>query len=309
MKRPGRLIGVVIAVAIGWLASDEIESAESPSPQTTGEAPVEFTFGGITPDKANFSYKIKVNTAKPIEEVHMSLKETDASGKVLNDTTLIWQNIHHSTRQPIEQGKTYEEQWPLDPGAVKVECSLKEVFFKDNTRSWVQGPAAPSPAPTIASIAPGVIPQPTPVTASPPPEFPGGALITPGEAESFARSVYRDMGQNDPRKVLTYFDKTVDYYSFGRKDKTFIGEQLRKYFASFPIRLFSVGEVKLQTPPNADKMSVTLEVRYTLRDGSSAAASTGRSQVEWDLVKRDGVPRIVRFTGTSYPDAAPAGSP
>ncbi len=308
MKRPVRLIGIVIAVAIGWLAPGKIESAESPSSQTTGKAPVEFTFGGITP-KHEIAYKIKVNTAKPIEEVHMSLKETDASGKVLFDGDLIWQNIQHSTRQPIEQGKTYEVTTYLRPESVKVECSLKEVFFTDHTQSSAQGTTPQGPAPTIATVAPSVIPQPTPVTASPPPEASGGALVTQGEAESFARSVYRDMGQNDPGKVLAYFDKTVDYYSFGRKDKAFIAEQLRKYFASYPIRLFSVGEVKLRGPPNDGKITVTLEVRYTLRVGSKGAASTGRSQVEWDLVKRDGAPKIVRFTGTSYPDAAPAGSP
>ena len=32
--------------------------------------------GGISPDKTNVSYKIKVNTDKPIDEVHINLKET-----------------------------------------------------------------------------------------------------------------------------------------------------------------------------------------------------------------------------------------
>jgi hypothetical protein len=96
--------------------------------------PVEFTFLGITPDKSNVSYKIKVNTDKPIEEVHLALKETDAGGKVVEQTMIAWQNIVHSTRQPIEKGKTYEDQTALDPGATKAECSLKEVIFKDGTR-------------------------------------------------------------------------------------------------------------------------------------------------------------------------------
>jgi hypothetical protein len=307
MKGSIRLIGIFTAAAFAWLAPGKIESAESPSSQATAEAPVEFIYGGITPNN-EIAYEIKVNTAKPIEEVHMKLKEMDASGKVLFDGDLIWQNIQHSTRQPIEQGRTYEATMMMPAGAVKAECSLKEVFFKDNTRSWVQGTTPPSTAP-IATVAPSVIPGSSPVTASPPPAASGAALITQGEAESFARSVYRDLGQGDVGKVLAYFDTTVDYYSFGRKDKAFIAEQLRKYFASYPIRLFSVGEVKLQAPPHAGKMSVSLEVRYTLRTGSSGAASTGRSQVEWDLVKRDGVPKIVRFAGTSYPDPTAPASP
>ena len=110
------------------------EGSQSPASQTTGGAPVEFFYGGITPDKTSISYKIKVNTDKPIEEVHLALKETDAGGKVVEQTTVAWQNIVHSTQQPIEKGKTYEAQTPLDSAATKAECSLKEVVFKDGTR-------------------------------------------------------------------------------------------------------------------------------------------------------------------------------
>lgn len=108
--------------------------SQSVASQTTTGAPVEFIFGGITPDKENITYKIKVNTDKPIEEVDVSLKETDSKGKVVEQTTIAWQNIVRSTQQPIEKGKTYEAETPLDPNAIKAECTLKEVIFKDGTR-------------------------------------------------------------------------------------------------------------------------------------------------------------------------------
>ena len=111
------------------------DSSQTAAAQPAGGAPVEFTYGGITTDKANISYKIKVNTDKPIEEVHLALKETNAGGKVLDQTTIAWQNIVHSTRQPIEKGKTYEDTSAIDPAAARVECSLKEVVFKDGT-TW-----------------------------------------------------------------------------------------------------------------------------------------------------------------------------
>lgn len=111
----------------------KVGSSQPAASQTSGE-PVEFIYGGITPDKTSISYKIKVNTDKAIDEVHLALKETDAGGKVVEQTTIVWQNIVHSTRQPIEKGKTYEDQTALDPGATKAECSLKEVVFKDGTR-------------------------------------------------------------------------------------------------------------------------------------------------------------------------------
>ena len=112
----------------------KVESSQSTASQTTDGAPVEFNYGGITPDKTDITYKIKVNTDKPIDEVHLALKETDAAGKTVEQTTVVWQNIVRSTQQPIEKGKTYEAQTPLDPGAVKAECTLKEVIFKDGTR-------------------------------------------------------------------------------------------------------------------------------------------------------------------------------
>ena len=111
------------------------KTASSPAAsEPTSGAPVEFFYGGIMPDKESVSYKIKVNTDKPIEEVHLALKETDNGGKVVEQTTIAWQNIVRSTQQPIEKGKTYEAQTPLDPSATKAECTLKEVIFKDGTR-------------------------------------------------------------------------------------------------------------------------------------------------------------------------------
>ncbi len=108
--------------------------SQAAAPQTTTGAPFEFIYGGISPDKTNVSYKIKVNTDKPIDEVHINLKETDASGKTVEQTTIVWQNIVGSTRKPIESGKTYEDQTPLEPAATKAECSLKEVVFKDGSK-------------------------------------------------------------------------------------------------------------------------------------------------------------------------------
>ena len=101
--------------------------------KATSGAPVELIYSGMTDDKANLSYRIKVNTDKPIDEVHLTLKAVDSKGKVHEDN-IVWQNIVGSTRKPIESGKTYEDQTPLDPGTTTAEASLKEIIFKDGTR-------------------------------------------------------------------------------------------------------------------------------------------------------------------------------
>src|SRR5712664_1623547 len=68
-------------------ATKSEKSAESKATTSDANArPVDFTFLGITPDKESVSYKIKVNTDKAIEEVHLALKETDNGGKVVEQT-------------------------------------------------------------------------------------------------------------------------------------------------------------------------------------------------------------------------------
>jgi hypothetical protein len=61
----------------------------------------------------------------------LALKETEAKGKALLDTTLIWQNIVHSQGQPIVAGQTYDVQDYLYPGTVKTEAKLQQVVYKD----------------------------------------------------------------------------------------------------------------------------------------------------------------------------------
>jgi hypothetical protein len=114
-------------------ATPSRNSSEPGDVKATAGAPVEFTAVGITPDKANVAYRIKVNTAQPIDEVHLALKATDGKGKVSEDT-IVWQNIVGSTRRPIENGKVYEDQSALDPATVKADVSLKEVLFKDGSK-------------------------------------------------------------------------------------------------------------------------------------------------------------------------------
>lgn len=108
---------------------------KTPSSSDDAKPPVEYAFDGITPDKEEFSYKIKVNTSKPISQVDIATKYLDAQRKVISETTIAWQNIVKSKREPIEEGKTYDVKGYLEPGATKVETVLKRVFFADGS-SW-----------------------------------------------------------------------------------------------------------------------------------------------------------------------------
>ena len=108
-------------------------SGTNSSAKTDGN-PVEFTCFGLSADKTHFSYRVKVNTDKPISQVDIELRSVDDKGKSSTDT-VIWQNIVKSTQKPIEKGKTYDADASVEEGTTKVECKLKRVVFADDT-TW-----------------------------------------------------------------------------------------------------------------------------------------------------------------------------
>lgn len=108
-------------------------SATNSSAKTDGN-PVEFTCLGLSADKTHFSYRVKVNTDKPISQVDIELRSVADKGKSSTDT-VIWQNIVKSTQQPIEKGKTYDADASVEEGTTRVECKLKRVVFADDT-TW-----------------------------------------------------------------------------------------------------------------------------------------------------------------------------
>ncbi len=108
-------------------------SATNAGAKTDG-TPVEFTCLGLSPDKTHFSYRVKVNTDKPISQVDVEVKTVDQKGKASTETFL-WQNIVKSHQQPIEKGKTYNVDESVEEGTTKVECKMKRVVFEDGA-SW-----------------------------------------------------------------------------------------------------------------------------------------------------------------------------
>jgi hypothetical protein len=120
----------------------ETTRAESPTPTAATPAltkkndrpPVEFTYLGVTPDKEAIAYKITVNAAEPISQVDLDVKYLDEGSRVIDETTLAWQNVIKSTRYPIKKGMTYEAKDYLPEGATKAECVLRRVIFADGTR-------------------------------------------------------------------------------------------------------------------------------------------------------------------------------
>ena len=130
-------------------------------------------------------------------------------------------------------------------------------------------------------------------------------MLSTAEAERYAKEFYRDMERGDLNKTISYLDETVDYYALGPKDKAFIGEQMRQYFALLPVRTFVVNDVTVQNSSKASVATVIFDVRYSARD-VFGVPSSGHTRVEWDVAKRNDGLKIVRSNWMTYPDASPS---
>jgi len=166
-------------------------------------------------------------------------------------------------------------------------------------------PPAATPLPTIiatppiAKIEPSSVPR---LSVAPPSP---SQVLTTEEAELYVKQFNRDMERGDLKATMAYLDDTVDYYAFGPKDKAFIAEQMRQYFAFVPVRVFAVGEVKVQPGPKPTVATLIFDTRYSVRDGLGTL-STGRTRTEWDVVRRGDGLKIIRTNWITYPDSAPS---
>lgn len=111
---------------VAMVASVSAEAGEKP--------PVEFTDGGMSASKKEVHLKYKIN-ADHVAQVDVLVRCLDATGKQLSADTYIWKNIVTSKKQPIDKGKSYEDDCDLEPGTVKVETKLQRVFFVDG-KKW-----------------------------------------------------------------------------------------------------------------------------------------------------------------------------
>ena len=130
-------------------------------------------------------------------------------------------------------------------------------------------------------------------------------VVSTEEAERYVREFNRDMERGDLPSTTALLDDTVDYYAFGPKDKAFVADQLKQYFALVPVRSFVVGDVKVQPGPKPTVVTVIFDTRYSTRD-TLGTLYTGRTRTEWDLVRRPDGLKIARSNWMTYPDATPA---
>lgn len=110
--------------------------SRSKSAEQTTEPPVDLTFLGITPDRKNIAFKIAARGDKPIIQVDLGIREMDKSGKLLLETTLLWERRECCPRPPLEKGVVYDVQEPMvEKGAARSEATVERVHFQDGS-NW-----------------------------------------------------------------------------------------------------------------------------------------------------------------------------
>jgi hypothetical protein len=164
-------------------------------------------------------------------------------------------------------------------------------------------PAPTSPTPVVIQPTANVDSKPSPRVSVAPPS--ASELVSAEEAERYVREFNRDMERGDLPSTTALLDDTVDYYAFGPKEKAFVAEQLKQYFALVPVRSFVVGDVEVQPGPKPTAVTVIFDTRYSVRD-TLGTLSTGRTRTEWDLVRRADGLKIARTNWMTYPDASPS---
>jgi hypothetical protein len=127
-----RFIFPLIAAMLLLLGCAGKSAQTGQAAQLGADAPIEFTPLGLTPDKENVAFTIKVIADKPVVQIDLGIKETDDGGKVLLDTSLLWQNKECCPRKPLEKGKSYDvKEHLVQPGTTRVECVVQRVHFED----------------------------------------------------------------------------------------------------------------------------------------------------------------------------------
>ena len=115
----------VLAGALALVVAGGVSVADS--------TPITFTWKGLTPDRKAVHFRVAIHSKKPVDQVYLEVRYVDDAGAVLFGGELIWQNIVHSVRQPIVDGKTYEVDTLFVPKTARADGKLLRVHFADSS--------------------------------------------------------------------------------------------------------------------------------------------------------------------------------
>ena len=153
-------------------------------------------------------------------------------------------------------------------------------------------PAAITPIPTL-------VPIPAQTPSTPPPI---ANMINDEEVRNFVTSFYRAEERGDVDYMLSQY---VDSFKWGpeRRDKASHRNELNERLKRWPVRSFSVGDVRVEHSATPDKVTAYFEYRFFYRDPASGRSDSGRTSQEWGISKSSGALKIVSARATGHHDS------
>jgi hypothetical protein len=160
-------------------------------------------------------------------------------------------------------------------------------------------PAAVTPIPTV-------VPIPAQTPSTPPPI---ANMIDDEEVRNFVTSIFRAEERGDIEYMLSQY---VDSFKWGpeRRDKASRRNELNERLKRWPLRSFTVNDIRVVHSDIPDKVTAHFEVRFLYRDPASGQSDSGHFSNEWVISKTSGALKIFSAKSIGHRDTpAPSITP
>jgi hypothetical protein len=169
-------------------------------------------------------------------------------------------------------------------------------------------PAAATAIPTLVpTAAPTITPQSPPpstplsaLTTAPPPP-PIDKVITDQEVRNFVTSFFLAEERGDIDYMLSQY---IDSFKWGpQQDKAARRVYLNDFIKKWPVRSFSVGDIRVVHSDVPDMVTAYFEYQSSYRDPASGRNDSGPHDQEWVISKTSGALKIVQRKPAAHHDA------
>jgi TIR domain len=132
-------------------------------------------------------------------------------------------------------------------------------------------------------------------------------MINDEEVRNFVTSHYRAEERGDIDYMLSQY---TDSFTWGRerRDKESRKNEFNQFVKQWPVRSFSVGQIRVVHSDTPDRVTAYFEYRFFYRDPTSGRSDSGHVSQEWVISKTSGKLKIFSARATNYHDS-PAPSP
>jgi hypothetical protein len=126
-------------------------------------------------------------------------------------------------------------------------------------------------------------------------------MISDEEVRNFVTSFYRAEERGDVDYMLSQF---VDSFKWGpeQRDKASHRNELNKLLKRWPVRSFTVGDIRIVHSAIPDEVTAYFDARFVYRDPASGRSDSGQVSNEWVISKTSGALKIVSRKPTAHRD-------